>query len=646
MQRIQMMALAALLVISVATIRAAEGAAGQNSSAGEVEKHFNAGQRAMSAGRPDEAVQEFKAVLRLDPELGEARINLGLAYHLLGDYRLAATELESGLRQNPSVLGANIVLGIDELKLGSPAQAIPPLERALRLDPSNQEAQRTLADAFLASGNYLEAGRSYRTAFREEPETADKWFHLGKTYLQMSSQLAARMTQEYPNTTWAARLAGDLLSERLLWSDAARKYQLALARDPSQPGLHSSLGNAFLEQGKLHEAQQEYASAIKLDPVDAQALLGLAGIAMKNGQANRALSYISKIAETSPRVLADTPNFPRVKLSPALAATLASQLANVHPQPGAHFLLASLYEIAGQTAKAQDQQRAFQAVLGQSRTTHAETQASRSLACNLHQYEACATWLESKRDLSGAQYLKVGTARFALQQYAQASDAFASAFARKTAGPRAAYWLTRTYLKLADQCFSHLQAAFPNAAQTHKLLAESYGVRGEDDKAIGEYQIAIAARPDDASLDEALGELYLKERKPPEARRALQKALQLDPKRARSLYLMGRLVLGQQKPEEAIGYLGAALRLEPHLLAARASLGMAYLRAGKPALAVPQLEAAASLDDYGDLHYMLYQAYLKLGKTTRARNALAASQALRRKTEARDQARIRSAEKK
>ncbi|MGH9343779.1 MAG: hypothetical protein ACRD19_08465, partial [Terriglobia bacterium] len=98
------------------------------------------------------------------------------------------------------------------------------------------------------------------------------------------------------------------------------------------------------------------------------------------------------------------------------------------------------------------------------------------------------------------------------------------------------------------------------------------------------------------------------------------------------------------QPAKAIGYLEKALHYDPSLLEARASLGMAYLKAGKPALAVPQLQESAALDYYGDLHYMLYQAYRALGRAALAQDALATSQAMRKKTEARDQAVIGSSQ--
>ncbi len=80
---------------------------------------------------------------------------------------------------------------------------------------------------------------------------------------------------------------------------------------------------------------------------------------------------------------------------------------------------------------------------------------------------------------------------------------------------------------------------------------------------------------------------------------------------------------------------------DPSLLEARPVLGKAYLKVGKPDLAVAQLVRSTRIDRYGDLHYLLYQAYRGEGKTELAARALARSEELRRKSATDDQAKIR-----
>jgi tetratricopeptide (TPR) repeat protein len=614
---------------------------GQDSASPLVVEHFRAGQEDLRSGRLGEAVEQFQTVLRLAPGLSQAQINLGLAYHLLGNYKLAVAELNRGLSQNSNVLGGNIVLGIDELRLGAPAQAVLPLERATRIDPSSQQAWSSLAQAYLELENYLQASRAYDAAFGRSA-TADNWLHLGHAYLQMSNRLTARMAHEYTNTAWAKRLAGDLLCERQQWSDAVRIYQLALARDPAEIGLHSSLAYALLQQGDTAGAERNFQAEIKLDAGNPRALAGITEAELEQGHAHQALIYASKLATTAPQLLPELLTFrATAKQSPGVATSITRELANNPSQPGAHFLLASLYRISGEA----DQSRRQDALAESELKRLAAEQKPGWPACRAHEYGACARFLASRRQLDRGHLMMLGKAQFALRQYGEACGAFAAAWAQNERGPQNLYWLIRAYSRVAESCFSKLTQEYTRSAQAYQLEAETYRARGDDSRALRQYQVAAALQPANASLHEALGELYLNEHQLSAAHREVAEALQLDPTRARSLYLMGRLEIGLAQPKNAIPYLQNALRFDPDLLEARASLGLAYLRAGKPALAVPQLQRAIPLDYYGDLHYMLYQAYRELGSTDLAENALAASQALRRKTQSRDQALIRSVER-
>ena len=55
--------------------------------------HFRAGQAAFQQGDLTQAAKEFKKVLELDPRLVEARVNLGLVYHALGELQSGGNNL-------------------------------------------------------------------------------------------------------------------------------------------------------------------------------------------------------------------------------------------------------------------------------------------------------------------------------------------------------------------------------------------------------------------------------------------------------------------------------------------------------------------------------------------------------------------------
>jgi len=611
--------------------------------------HFRDGQQATKDGNIELAVKEYKTVLRLDPTVVEAHINLGLAYHMLGEYESAVSELATARRERPKVLGADVILGIDYLKLGQPQKAIAPLQDALTIEPSNREARRALAACYLAEGNYLQARAEFQQAFSLETDKEQAWFALGHDYLDMTTQLTSRFAQSYPNSPWRHRLAGDTLGERHLWNDAAREYQIALALEPAERGLHASLGGALLQKAEVGEAEAAFNSELRLDPYSVEALLGLAEVRLNKGDTMGAVENVSKVLDISPQFLGQA-DFPSVVLAPEVWHKVVLDLEKAPAQPAASFLLWAAYKGLGEAGQADKQRESFQsqtALSGNGVAVRAGITVEQAYqACQSHADGACVRGLQSRKNLTPSDYLLLGKARFALAQYENAGDSFAAALAGKSQTAEADYWLIRTYTVLAEGCFAQLMAQFPDSWRAHQLRAESDQLRQADKEAIEEYEKAVRLRPDEATLHRALGELYLAADSPDSQAKGvaeLEKALQLDPGDARGLYLLGNWYVTERQPEKAVAYLQRALRYEPGLLEARVTLGKAYLRAGQAALAAPELKKAVALDRYGDIHYLLYEAYRDLGEKELAQTTLAESQELRRKSAADDQAKIKYA---
>jgi len=616
----------------------------------QVTTHFRAAQQAANAGQLDRAVEEYKKVLAFAPTLVEARVNLGLTYHALGNYDLAVAELAKALQAQPDLFPANLFSGLEYAKLGFTTKAIPRLERALRVQPSSSEARRALAGCLLSEEDYKGATEQFRTLFRLEPNKQEAWYSLGRSYLEMVMSLVNRMTTRHGRSAWTKRLAGDLQGEGGVMSlnDAVASYRQALALESSQPGLHAQLGRVYLRQAKIDEAQQQFRNELQIDPHNEEALIGMAEAAMAKGEATAALQNISRIWAVSPPFLGEQKGFPSIELLPELAAKLITDLDRQPDGPPRSFLLSALYRLAGEPRKAQEQLEAFQVYLAEwssARPNPYPQEAARE-ACITRRYKACIDLLESKQNLNAVQEISLGKAHLRLDQNDLASDAFASALAKDPHNLESIYWLVRTYMKLASDCFTQLTGLFPDSWRAHELRGEDYRVHIQYKSAIKEYQIAASLKPDAAELHEKLGELYLSlhEKPVPKAKAELEKALDLDPSRARALYLLGRIYLMMREYQTGIFFLEKALGFEPNLLEARAELGKAFLHTGRPELAIRELEKVSSIDYYGDLHYQLYDAYRKLGKAELAQKALARSQELRKESVANHVAKVASVE--
>ena len=607
-------------------------ASAQQPTEAEVFAHFRAAKQATQAGNIDRAVEEYNKVLSLNPRLVEARVNLGLAYYMLGYYDQAITELESAVRQRPDLLGANLFLGIGYLKLGFPTKAIPALQKVLRAEPSNKEARRALLACYVAQDNYREAAKESRVFFSLESDREEAWFRLGHDYLDMARRLAGRMSRRHQNSAWGYRLGADFFAQRRLWLDAVDKYRQALKLEPMQPGLHTHLGIGYLHLEKLEEAEVEFRNELQLNPENEQALLGLAEVQLAKGLAEAALESVSELWEIFPPFLAEQSDFPSIQLIPELARNLAAILEKSPNGTATHFLLSVLYKAAGEVEKANQHHGAFRYNFDawQASPVSTKTGATAQQLCRARQYTACVNLLESQKHLDVTDNLLLGKTQLTLQQYERAADAFAAALAIEKQNSEAIYWLVRMYQRLAEDSFAQLEELFPESWRVHQLRAEAHRLRTAHKNAIKEYQSAVRLQPDDAELHEALGELYLSNTLFEEAHAELEKALELDPSRASVLYLLGRMYVTTRKSQKAIPYLQKALRYEPNRLEARAALGTAYMRLGQAALAVRELEKASDLDHYGNVHYLLYKAYLKLGKRELAQKALTHSEELRR----------------
>ncbi len=603
-------------------------------SEGQIERSFHAGQRDMQDGNFARAIEEFKRVLALDPKLVEAEVNLGLAYQSLFEYDSAVRHLTKGLRDRPNLLGPAVIAGMDYLKLGSAEKAIPYLQQALKIDPSNSDSREALASAYLEQANFRSAAEQFRQMAALNPDQSEALFKLGHEYLDLAARLAYRGAHLYRDSAWGHRFLADLLFQRGRWEDAVKEYQKAIGSDPAQAGLHTSLGQSDLHAKKLGEAEKEFRLELQLDSRNEAAWLGLANAQLAGNQPVAALESVRKVWEISPEFLAVQREFLSVELSPESVRAALAAVQDEPASPAKHFFVASLCE----RACADREWKSFE---GGFATWQQQPRQADQDACKAHLYSRCIDWLKARKSLSDAERLQLGKTYFTLQQYELAADSLTQVQGASKENAEASYWLARTYQAEGTEAYAHLQESFPDSWRACQLRAEGASLRGDPGGAVKEFHAALERRANEPELHEALGELYLNQHSDDAAAQSeLEKALALDPSRTRSLYLLGRLYVQNKDNEKALPYLQRALRLRPDFMEANSLLGTVYVRTGKFADAIPRLVKAAPSDHYGNVHYQLYTAYRKLGRNELAQKELALSQELRRSYLEHDEATI------
>lgn len=107
------------------------------------EAHYNSGLGLFKAGRTQDAIVEFEAALRINPDYAEAHNNLGVALSQSGRLADAMSEFQAALRIQPDYADAHYNAGVALANAGRIQEAEQQLEAAERIKP-DPETRRLL----------------------------------------------------------------------------------------------------------------------------------------------------------------------------------------------------------------------------------------------------------------------------------------------------------------------------------------------------------------------------------------------------------------------------------------------------------------------------------------------------------------------
>lgn len=238
--------------------------------------HRNLAIELKAAGKPDEAITEWRAVIEDEPDS-----RFELARDLFDERKLdeAVAEFQRFIRDNPNdvaVLSARSLIAMAVSSQGKPALAVEQWREILKTRPDDTEARQALADALLAQEDFEGARANYAELLKARPDNAGAWSGLGGALSAMNrgdEALAAfrRAVDLNPADEQAQLgLATALLQRRDI--DAATQHAAEAARlRPDESAPHTLLGLALLSASKVDAAVVEFQTSLRLDPGDADA---------------------------------------------------------------------------------------------------------------------------------------------------------------------------------------------------------------------------------------------------------------------------------------------------------------------------------------------------------------------------------------
>lgn len=590
------------------------------------ETHQQTATRALKEGRYDDAIREYRLVLKDVPGNAEILSNVGIAYHLKGEYPQAVAAFQEALKEKPGLVAANLFLGIDNLKLNKPSEAIPPLLRVLRSDPRNPDALLALGVAYLGQRKYLQAISEFREVSQNFPTNPETWYQLGKAYLKVGDDATNHLWQLDPDlvSVWGRLLQAEVSLGQGRYLTAESSLKKIAAAYPSLAGVHGDLGRLYLLEGEGSKAEKEFHEEVKLPWPNLGAWNGLMVVALLKGDVQAASLYVDRVIEVEPAYLTHKADASTITIPEGLARDLIRQLDQTTPDPTyVLYLKGFLYAQLGDSETARKYFRAFaDSTLGKK---------GEGNKLSTRQVSDCSSDFQSGRPRptdSSSQLLQAGCLYFRGEQ-AQAFSRTNSVLSRDPDDLEGLFWLAKTSQDLALSAFGRLAELDPSSYRTHQLQGEIYAAEFKLNEGVKEYQEAIRQMPSLASLHLELGMLYGDHAKYDLGIAEVQRALELSPGDFEANYVLGDIYVKTNQAEQATPYLERAVGEDPGFLKAHLALAKAYRAQDRFKDAIEQFKAALALDRSGEIYYQLASLYRKLGYRDQAQEEFKVSERIR-----------------
>jgi tetratricopeptide (TPR) repeat protein len=312
-------------------------------------------ERAIAARRVPEAVAAVEKGLKIDPSWTDGLWKIGLLLYQSDQFESALPYLARLTELEPSKGVGWALRGMCEFQTGNPLKAIEHIDRAERLGIPSQYRLGTAALlnrglAHIQLGNFGTAAEFLaKLAPCEDPDEREQLV-VALGYAALHLHLNASLTPEQQGLVRAVGEAHYLNDSRqdsaadAAFAELFRKY-------PKIPLVRYAYGTILLSRNDYKGAEREFHTELVNDSHSFLARLGLAYVALDNGDAQGGLSYAREAVSMQPNSYQPHLYYGRLLLQTAQAKEAATELEaarRIAPRdPGIRLVLAKAYRALG-----------------------------------------------------------------------------------------------------------------------------------------------------------------------------------------------------------------------------------------------------------------------------------------------------------
>jgi LmbE family N-acetylglucosaminyl deacetylase/tetratricopeptide (TPR) repeat protein len=230
----------------------------------------------VQSGNLGEAIREYEAALKSNPNDGDSQLHLADVFSWTGDYDRALITYEDLLEASPGNLNAKIGMANVLRWSHRYPESEQQLQAVLTADPDNLEAIKGLAQTYALAGDFALSLGFLDRGIARHPHDAELLAQKG-TVLSWSGNLAEGI--EFLKSAVALnpsaatfRSLADAYAWRNEFSRAADNYRKALEIEPNSVETALDLARAYQKTGNRTLAEEVVTQALRVSPNHHQAI--------------------------------------------------------------------------------------------------------------------------------------------------------------------------------------------------------------------------------------------------------------------------------------------------------------------------------------------------------------------------------------
>jgi tetratricopeptide (TPR) repeat protein len=157
----------------------------------QLRKEFAAAVELQNAGKADEAIVAYKAILEKNPDVPEVHLNLGMMYAVKKDSAAAEAAYQKALELRPGYADAATSLARLYQSLGQSDKAVAIMDQAASANPQDAKAQFSRGLVLMNGGKTEDAAKAFEAATTADPTLADAWYWMGSQLLNLGKNAEA-----------------------------------------------------------------------------------------------------------------------------------------------------------------------------------------------------------------------------------------------------------------------------------------------------------------------------------------------------------------------------------------------------------------------------------------------------------------------